>query len=244
MHLDSRRVQELVVWTPPPGSPRTDGVPPTSYPARAEHTDPDFPGRDFAHGRGWGIPPLSSAVWPRTAGAVGVMTTADDRPADWVSAGQALQRILLTAGTCGVAAALHSQPIELPWLRDRIRGTLGGGGYPQLLVRLGTVTQTEVSVRRAPDEVVGSSHASQRPPSLSHRNDVTAAAKSPGILPEEQVSDPGKGRQLSVINAAGQQPDVAGVHDRRLSHEERAGQVNGDDHVPVVVWTWHSSLAF
>ena len=96
-----------------------------------------------------------------------------------MNAGQALQRILLTAGTCGVAAALHSQPVELPWLRERIRDRLGGG-YPQLLLRLGTVIQTEVSVRRAPDEVVGSSHASQRPPSSSRRNDVTAAAKAPG----------------------------------------------------------------
>jgi hypothetical protein len=177
-HLDSRRVQELVVWTSPPGSPRTDGVPPTSYPARTEHTDPDFPGRDFAMGRGWGIPPLSSAVWPRTSGAVGVLATADDRPADWVNTGQALQRILLTAGTCGVAAALHSQPVELPWLRERIRGRLGGG-YPQLLLRLGTVIQTEVSVRRAPDEV-SSSHASQRARSSSPRNDITAAAKAVG----------------------------------------------------------------
>jgi len=105
LRLDSERVQELVSWTSPPGSPRPDGVPVTSYPARAEHTDPDFPGRDFAHGRGWGLPPLSTTVH-RTAGIVGLLTTAEDRPADWVNAGQALQRILLTASSCGVAAGL------------------------------------------------------------------------------------------------------------------------------------------
>jgi hypothetical protein len=153
--LDSSRVQELVMWATPPGSPRRDGVPATSYPARAEHTDPDFPGRDYAHGLGWGIPPLSSARFPRTAGVVGLLTTPGDGPADWVNAGQALQRILLTASMCGVAAALHSQPFELPWLREHVRGRLADGGYPQMLLRLGAVIQTAVSVRRAPDEVLG-----------------------------------------------------------------------------------------
>jgi len=50
--LDSDRVHELARWTPPPGSTRTDGIPATAYPARPEHTSPDFPGRDFAHGKG------------------------------------------------------------------------------------------------------------------------------------------------------------------------------------------------
>jgi hypothetical protein len=178
-HLDSARVQELVMWAPPPNSRRTDGVPPTSYPVRAEHTSPDFPGRDFARGLGWGIRPLSSAHLPRVAGVVGLLSTADDGPADWVNAGQALQRILLTASTCGVAAALHSQPLELPWLREHIRGRLAGGGYPQMLLRLGAVIQTAVSVRRAPDEVLGPSRLA-RQSFGSRRKAVTAAAKAPG----------------------------------------------------------------
>jgi hypothetical protein len=154
MHADSRLLQELVMWAPPPGSLRRDGVPSTSYPKRAEHTDPDFPTRDFAHGLGWGIPPLSSAPLPRAAGVVGLLATAGDDMADWVNAGQALQRVLLTASACGVAAALHSQPLELPRLRELIRDKLGGGGYPQMLLRLGAVIQTAASVRRAPDEVL------------------------------------------------------------------------------------------
>jgi len=154
LRRDSERVQELVRWTPPPGSPRRDGVPATSYPARAEHTDPDFPGRDFAHGRGWGLPPLTTAPSFRTAGVVGLLTTADDRATDWVNAGQALQRILLTASTRGVAAALHSQPLELGWLRESIRTRFSDGGYPQLVLRLGTVIQVAASVRRAPSHVL------------------------------------------------------------------------------------------
>jgi hypothetical protein len=164
LRLDSDRVQELVAWSPPPGSPRRDGVPASAYPARPEHTDPDFPGRDFAHGRGWGLPRLSTASSFRTAGVAALLTTPDDRAADWVSAGQALQRILLTAGTCGVAAALHSQPLELGWLREFVRTRLGDGGYPQLVLRLGTVIQIATSVRRPPADVLLSPGAPADPP--------------------------------------------------------------------------------
>ena len=153
--LDSNGVQELARWAPAPGSARTDGVPATSYPARAERTDPYFPGRDFAHGHGWGLPPLSTASAARSAGVVGLLTTRRDRPADWVSAGQALQRILLTASSYGAAVALHSQPLELPWLREFIRVQLADDACPQLVLRFGTVTQVAVSVRRDPADVVG-----------------------------------------------------------------------------------------
>jgi hypothetical protein len=154
MRLDGAHIQELARWASPPGSDRADGVPATAYPARPERTDPHFPGRDFAHGRGWGLPRFSFAVASRSAGAVCLLTTTGDRPGDWVNAGQALQRVLLTSATCGVAAALHSQPLELAWLREYIRTHWCDGAYPQLLVRLGTVAQATVSVRRPPASVM------------------------------------------------------------------------------------------
>ena len=77
-----------------------------------------------------------------------------DRPVDWVNAGQALQRMLLTSAACGVAAALHSQPLERARLREFIRTQLSDGGYPQLVLRLGTVIQTAASVRRPPASVL------------------------------------------------------------------------------------------
>jgi nitroreductase len=152
--LDSAYVREMARWVFPPGSARTDGVAPASYPARAEHTDPDFPGRDFAHGRGWGLPPLSTATWPRSAGVAALLTTAGDRTEDWINAGQALQRILLTASSHGAAASLHTQPLELSWLRESIRAQLSDGAYPQMVLRFGTVTQTAASVRRPPGDVL------------------------------------------------------------------------------------------
>jgi hypothetical protein len=166
LRRDGERLRELARWTPAPGSAARDGVPATSYPARAEHTEPDFPGRDFARGHGWGVPPLSSAMSIRAAGVAGLLTTAADRPADWVNAGQALQRIMLTASACGAAVALHSQPLELPWLRQYIRTQLSDGACPHLVLRIGMVAQVAVSVRRDPGDVLfarGADHVSAGP---------------------------------------------------------------------------------
>jgi hypothetical protein len=154
LRADGLYARELAGWAPTPGSSRRDGVPPTAYPARPERTLPHFAGRDFAHGRGWGTARPSLAAGPRSPGVVCLLATAGDRPVDWVNAGQALQRALLTSATCGVAAALHSQPLERARLREFIRTQLGDGSYPQLVLRLGTVIQTAVSVRRPPASVL------------------------------------------------------------------------------------------
>lgn len=151
--LGTAYVSELAKWTPPPGSTRPDGVSPSAYPAQLEHTSPHFPGRDFARGHGWGLP--SAVPGPnRYAGVACVLTTPADRPADWVNAGHALQRILLTAAAYGAAAALHSQPTEIDWVRAAIRRQIGDGSYPQMVIRLGTAIQSGVSIRRPLNSVL------------------------------------------------------------------------------------------
>src|SRR5258707_549225 len=82
------------------------------------------------------------------AGVACLLTTPADTPADWVAAGHALQRILLTSASYGVAAALYSQPVEVGWLREITRAQLGDGSWPQLVFRLGTVIQSAISGRR------------------------------------------------------------------------------------------------
>ena len=154
LELDSMYARELASWATPPGSTRRDGVPHTAYSMRPEFTLPYFPGRDFARGHRWGAAGSSPSVAPRSAGLVCILTTAADRPIDWVNAGQALQRGLLTGAICGVAAALHSQPLERVRLREFIRTQLCDGGYPQLVLRLGTTLQTALSVRRTPASVL------------------------------------------------------------------------------------------
>jgi len=154
LRLDGPRARELARWAPAPGSPRRDGVPDSAYPAQAERTDPDFPGRDYARGQGWGYPPASSAPLLRSAGVVALLTTRGDTSADWVNAGQALQRVMLTATTCGAAVALHSQPLEFPHLRAFIRGQFNGRAYPQMVLRLGATAERSVSVRRPVGDVL------------------------------------------------------------------------------------------
>ncbi len=151
---DDARAREGAKWAPGPRSKRRDGVPATAYPARQERTEPDFPARDFAHGHGWGLPPAGEGQLPRSAGVVALLTTAADRPADWINAGQALQRVLLFATSCGLAAALHSQPLEIPELRDFIRAHFCDGDYPQMVLRFGATSQASVSVRRPVDDVL------------------------------------------------------------------------------------------
>jgi len=154
LRLDSGRAKEEARWAPGPSSQRQDGVPPTAYPAHPERTEPSFRSRDYAHGHGWGLPPDAEEPVLRSAGVVGVLSTSVDQPSDWIHAGQALQRVLLVAGSYNVAAALHSQPLEIPLLRDFIRIHLSGHAYPQMVLRLGATSEKAVSVRRPVDEVL------------------------------------------------------------------------------------------
>lgn len=154
LRLDSDRAREEARWAPGPSSHRQDGIPPTAYPAQPEHTEPQFAGRDYARGHGWGLPPGQEEPVVRSAGVVGLLTTSVDHPADWVHAGQALQRVLLLAGIYGVAAALHTQPLELPLLRDFVRVHLSGRAYPQMVLRFGITGETGTSVRRPVEEVL------------------------------------------------------------------------------------------
>jgi cell pole-organizing protein PopZ len=152
MRLDDNRAAELADWVVAPDSPRRDGIPPAAYPAEPAHTEPDFPGRDFAAGKGWGE---AAAAAEQSPGLVCLLATSANELADWVAAGQALQRVLLRATTCGVAAALHSQPLELPQLRDFIRVQLAARAHPQLIIRLGvTSPAAPASIRRPVGDVL------------------------------------------------------------------------------------------
>ena len=154
LELDGSYARELASWASPAGSTRRDGVPQTAYSAWPEFTLPYFPGRDFTTGHRRGAAGTSPSAAPRSAGLACILTTAGDGLTDWVNAGQALQRALLTGATCGVAAALHSQPLERARLREFLRTQLCDGAYPQLVLRLGSAAQTAVSVRRAPASVL------------------------------------------------------------------------------------------
>lgn len=155
--LDPAYGAELARWSLAPGSRRDEGIHPTAYPRTAEQVEPHYPMRDFARGQGWGVPATESAPAPPQPGASGVvavLTTGGDEPADWLHAGQALQRLLLHASAEGVSAAFHTQPLEVPELREFVATRFCDGARPQLLLRLGRADAATASPRRTAEQVM------------------------------------------------------------------------------------------
>lgn len=68
---------------------------------------------------------------------VAVLTSAGDTVLDRVRAGQAMQRVLLSATSSGLSASFLSQPIEVPYIRAALRNLIGGPRHPQTVLRIG-----------------------------------------------------------------------------------------------------------
>ncbi|MGW0705917.1 Acg family FMN-binding oxidoreductase [Streptomyces sp. NPDC002643] len=82
--------------------------------------------------------------------AIAVLTTAHDRRTDWLRAGQALERVLLTATAHGVRASLLHQALEWPDLRERLMPPTGPRTcHPQMAFRLGYGPEGPATPRRA-----------------------------------------------------------------------------------------------
>jgi hypothetical protein len=139
--------EEILRWSRVAGSTARDGVPAAAFP----QVTSDIPGRlaprDFDLGRHLGQLPAPGGGEP--APATMVLVTQGDTRADWLAAGQALHRVLAHAATAWVSASLHSQPLELPVIRDMIRARLALPGPPQMLLQLG-VTRSSLATPRRP----------------------------------------------------------------------------------------------
>ncbi len=83
-----------------------------------------------------------------------VLTTARDEPADWLRAGQAMQRILLTATVHGVSASFLYQPIELRDMRGPDALEWPWRENPQIIFRFGYGQRAVASPRRPLEEVL------------------------------------------------------------------------------------------
>ena len=90
--------------------------------------------------------PAFSAEWAAWAGGDGsgeqvpepliaVIGTFHDQSATHLQAGQAMQRVALTAVTAGLSTTLLSQVVEVPATRGELRDLIGGGLWPQILLR-------------------------------------------------------------------------------------------------------------
>jgi hypothetical protein len=137
---------ELASWI---GTEGDDGVP---VPALGSRPDREpSPVRDLARASPATVLPTGSYE-PRPH--LAVLATARDDPADWLRAGQALQRVLLTATSNGLAASFLYQPLEL---HDRRPPGLGWWPWPecpQIVLRLGYGPSGALSPRRRVNDVL------------------------------------------------------------------------------------------
>ncbi|MCP2260986.1 Nitroreductase family protein [Streptoalloteichus tenebrarius] len=123
---------ELAEWTGRE-SGHADGVPVTAGGPRREPQD-EWVLRDFTGGQ----------ARPRAVGKdfeadpllVVLCTFYEGRLAE-VQAGQAMERVLLTATSLGLSASFLSQVVEVRPVREELRRLLGGGLEPQMLLRIG-----------------------------------------------------------------------------------------------------------
>jgi hypothetical protein len=83
-----------------------------------------------------------------------VLSTPRDGIAEWVKAGEALQRVLLRATAAGLFASYFAQPIESPELRRRLAGAIGDPGAPQVMFRLGYGLDPRATPRRPVAQVL------------------------------------------------------------------------------------------
>ncbi|GAA0373718.1 Acg family FMN-binding oxidoreductase [Micromonospora gifhornensis] len=124
-----------------------DGVPAAAGGPRAEPQDL-LPARGFGDryrppGRDFEPEPL-----------VAVLGSTGNTAVDQVVAGQALQRVLLTATDCGLSVSMLSQPVEVPSAREQLRVSLGRFGTPQMVMRIGYGQPGWPTPRRDVDEVL------------------------------------------------------------------------------------------
>ena len=142
---DPRYLAELATWR----RTSTTGVADRALATvPAEDRAPTWVGRDFdaagparPAGGASGPPPAEHPV-------VLVLGTTGDLRVDWVTAGQALGRVLLRATVLGLAAQPLTQVLEVPALRARARHALGLVGHPQVVLRVGHGHTAPTSRRR------------------------------------------------------------------------------------------------
>jgi hypothetical protein len=147
LESDSEYRRELRGWTTAQSRP-PEGVPATGFGTEPECGEP--PLRDFTAGMPW----LGRMI--QRFGPEGwlALSTRDDDARAWITAGQAVQRVLLEATQLGLAASFMTQSLEIPQLRTETQECLGVGGIPQVILRLGKANPTAATGRRPLDRTV------------------------------------------------------------------------------------------
>jgi hypothetical protein len=140
---------ELAQWTGHPG-PRADGVPARAGGPAAAY-DESWVLRDFTGGRP--VNPVGHTGFERKP-LIAVLSMYTTGPASDLRAGEALQRVLLSATVDGLSVSPVSQLIEVPEVRVLTGRLIGSPQPPHAVLRIGYGWPVVSSPRRAVDELV------------------------------------------------------------------------------------------
>ncbi|MBD0422691.1 nitroreductase family protein [Streptomyces sp. TRM S81-3] len=144
--------QDLAHWTridTPAVDTADDGVPHYAFGPRRRGGK--APMRDFAGSRT--VAGRDAADFERNP-QLALLSTDHDRPEDWLRAGQALERVLLSATLEGLSSSFATQPIEWTDLRWPLRDPMTGTGCTQMLLRLGYGPRGSRTPRRPVSDVL------------------------------------------------------------------------------------------
>ena len=148
--LDPAARADITRWSRAAASEARDGVPARAFPARPVSEHGRLRQRDFDLGRGIGFDGTVSGQPAVTA----VLLTRGDLRADWLRAGQALQRMLLHAASAWVFASLYTQPVESAQIRHLVSERLELPGFAQIVLQFGLADSTQPTRRRSPADLV------------------------------------------------------------------------------------------
>jgi hypothetical protein len=135
---------ELRAWTTDDPT-RRDGVPGTAVPHVDAGSEDEIPIRDFDTRGTGGLPTDTHSSRNQCLVLLG---TVGDGPADWLRAGEALERVLLEITRQGYVATPLTQVTEVQSARAQLRSELGLVAYPHVLLRMGRAAITPGSRRR------------------------------------------------------------------------------------------------
>jgi nitroreductase len=129
---------------------RDDGIPADALPSQPSQEPAPIRGDLASAAPAVTRPTADYEEFPQLA----VLTTGGDEPSDWLRAGQALQRVLLTATSHGLSTSFLYQSIELRDMRGESAPPWPWTENPQMVIRLGYGKEIRPAPRRPVDDIL------------------------------------------------------------------------------------------
>ncbi|MCM3923752.1 nitroreductase family protein [Frankia sp. AiPs1] len=160
VHNDGYR-KELASWSRT--APAADGIPRSAVVHSDAPRQSEFPMRDLDV-----VGQAGTRLREHDVERPGILLigTEADTTADRLRAGEAMQRVLLTAAALGLATSPMSQAIDVEGMREQFRAATGGLGHVQMILRAGYLPSgtepLDPTPRRRVDDVLDVAGSDER----------------------------------------------------------------------------------